>query len=169
MPLIRCTRKLLTEMGAHVASSAEEAHDALLGNRYAHLLRIDRRKCVIFTSERTLLTFLVVGLDRDAIRDYATLFQNGLRQLLSPDALKPVKEGTSGLLDAVEESRKRQADLSSVLRENVRQGVELLLDEVSSTNRTEKNLFAGLVAALGVTTLIRLLRIGAPEHPPSSG
>ncbi len=50
---------------------------------------------------------------------------NGLRQLLSPDALKPVKEGTSGLLDAVEESRKRQADLSSVLRENVRQAVEL--------------------------------------------
>ena len=72
---------------------------------------------------------------------------NGLRQLLSPDALKPIKEGTSGLLDAVEESRKRQADLSSVLRENVRQAVELLLDEVSSTNRTEKNLFASLVAA----------------------
>jgi hypothetical protein len=47
----------------------------------------------------------------------------------------------------VEESRKRQADLSSVLRENVRQAVELLLDEVSSTNRTEKNLFASLVAA----------------------
>lgn len=34
-----------------------------------------------------------------------------------------------------------------MLRENVRQGVELLLDEVSSTNRSEKNLFAGLVAA----------------------
>jgi hypothetical protein len=46
---------------------------------------------------------------------------NGLRQLLSPDALKPVKEVTSGLLDAVEESRKRQADLSSVLWENGRQ------------------------------------------------
>ena len=71
----------------------------------------------------------------------------GLRQLLSPDALKPIKPGTSGLLDAVEESRKRQADLSSVLRENVRQAVELLLDEVSSANRTETNLFASLTAA----------------------
>lgn len=47
----------------------------------------------------------------------------GLRQLLSPESLKPVKEGVSGLLDGVEESRKRQADLSSVLRENVRQAV----------------------------------------------
>jgi hypothetical protein len=72
---------------------------------------------------------------------------NGLRQLVSPDALKPVKEGTAGLLDAVEESRKRQADLSSVLRENVRQAVELLLEEVSAVNRTNQNLFASLVAA----------------------
>lgn len=72
---------------------------------------------------------------------------NGLRQLLSPDAFKPVKEGTSGLLDAVEESRKRQADLSSVLRENVRQAVELLLEEVSAVNRTNQTLFASLMAA----------------------
>jgi hypothetical protein len=72
---------------------------------------------------------------------------NGLRQLLSPEALKPAKEGVSGLLDAVEESRKRQADLSSVLRENVRQAVELLLEEVSAVNRTNQNLFASLVAA----------------------
>jgi hypothetical protein len=72
---------------------------------------------------------------------------NGLRQLLSPASLKPPKEGVSGLLDAVEESRKRQADLSSVLRENVRQAVELLLEEVSAANRTNDNLFAPLVAA----------------------
>jgi hypothetical protein len=71
---------------------------------------------------------------------------NGLRQLLCPDALKPVKEGTSGLLDAVEESRKRQADLSSVLRENVRQGVERLLEDVSTANKTKTDLFASLKA-----------------------
>ncbi len=72
---------------------------------------------------------------------------SGLRQLLSPASLQPVKEGVSGLLDAVEESRKRQADLSSVLRENVRQAVELLLEEVSAGNRTNENLFASLMAA----------------------
>ena len=58
---------------------------------------------------------------------------DGLRQLLSPESLKPVKSGVSGLLDAVEESRKRQADLSSVLRENVRQAVELILEDVSTS------------------------------------
>jgi hypothetical protein len=85
MPLIRCTRKLLTEIGAPIASSAEQAHSALLGDWYANLLRIERRKCVIFTSERTLLTFLAVGLDRNAIRGYATLFQGGLRRLLESE------------------------------------------------------------------------------------
>ena len=82
MPLIRCTRKLLTEMGAQVASAADQAHAALLGDWFANLIRIERRKCVIFTSERTLLTFLVVGPGRDAIRDCPTLFRSGLRRLL---------------------------------------------------------------------------------------
>ena len=69
----------------------------------------------------------------------------GLRQLLSAESLKPVKENLSGLLDAVEDSRKRQADLSSVLRENVRQAVEYLLEDVSAANRTDSNLFNPLV------------------------
>jgi len=77
----------------------------------------------------------------------------GLRQLLSPDSLKPIKEGVSGLLDAVEESRKRQADLSSVLRENVRQAVEHLLEEVSTANRTNAELFMPLVHHDGDRTL----------------
>ncbi|WLD13100.1 Eco57I restriction-modification methylase domain-containing protein [Planctellipticum variicoloris] len=70
---------------------------------------------------------------------------HGLRQLLSPASLQPVKDGVSSLLDAVEESRKRQADLSSVLRENVRQAIELLLEEVSNANRTKSDLLAALV------------------------
>jgi len=78
---------------------------------------------------------------------------SGLRLLLSPDSLKPIREGVSGLLEAVEDSRKRQADLSSVLRENVRQAVELLLDDASSANRTTDKLFAPLVAADSVRPL----------------
>lgn len=77
----------------------------------------------------------------------------GLRQLVSPESLKPIKEGVSGLLDAVEESRKRQADLSSVLRENVRQAVELLLEDVSTANRTKPDLFDSLVRGTGDRTL----------------
>jgi hypothetical protein len=89
MPLIRCTKKLLTEMRTHVAGSAEQAQAALLGDWYANLLRIDWTKCVIFASERTLLTFLAVGVSRDAMCDYATLFQGGLRQLLESEGFAP--------------------------------------------------------------------------------
>ena len=72
---------------------------------------------------------------------------NGLRQLLSSESLAPAKSGMSSLLDAVEESRKRQADLSSVLRENVRQAVELLLEDVSTAHRTKSDLFAALMSS----------------------
>jgi len=73
----------------------------------------------------------------------------GLRQLLWPTTERDEQgnlkwAGLPGLLEAVEESRKRQADLSSVLRENVRQAVELLLEEVSAVNRTDTNLFQPL-------------------------
>ncbi len=60
-------------------------------------------------------------------------------------ARSPIKEERSGLLDAVEESRKRQADLSSVLRENVRQAVEFLLEDVSTANQHDPALFQALV------------------------
>ena len=69
----------------------------------------------------------------------------GLRQLLAPEAVEDVTIGVAGLLSAVEESRKRQADLSSVLRENVRQAVELILEEVSTANRLQPDLFTPLV------------------------
>src|SRR3954453_8155517 len=77
----------------------------------------------------------------------------GLRQLLSPESLAPAKEGVSGLLDAIEQSRKRQADLSSVLRENVRQAVEFLLEDVSAANRTDPALFHALMNPEGGTAL----------------
>ena len=69
----------------------------------------------------------------------------GLRQLLSPDSLKSVKEGVSGLLAAVEESRNRQARLSDFLQENVREAIEFLLEDVSKESRTTLGLFTSLV------------------------
>ena len=80
---------------------------------------------------------------------------DGLRQLLSPESLAPAKSGISALLDAVEESRKRQADLSSVLRENVRQAVELLLEDVSTAHRTKSDLFAALMSSRSEPTADR--------------
>jgi hypothetical protein len=74
----------------------------------------------------------------------------GLRQLLFPTQVGDSKgnviaAGLPGLLTAVEESRKRQADLSQVLRENVRRAVEMLLEDVSTASRTDPELFHDLI------------------------
>ncbi len=78
---------------------------------------------------------------------------NGLRRLIGPKALEASKDGVPALLAAVEDSRKRQADLSNVLRENVRQAVELLLEEVSAAHRTHPALFRELAAGPDGTSL----------------
>jgi hypothetical protein len=75
----------------------------------------------------------------------------GLRQILFPTQITDNKgevigAGLPGLLTAIEESRKRQADLSQVLRENVRQAVEMLLEDVSNACRTDADLFNVLVS-----------------------
>jgi hypothetical protein len=89
MPLIRCTKRLVKELKAKVAMAPEQTGAALLGDWYANLLWIERRKCVIFTSGRTHLTFFVAGVTQDALRDFATFFRRGLRQLLEGEGFTP--------------------------------------------------------------------------------
>jgi hypothetical protein len=60
MRIIHCTKKLLKELDVPLLEPDKIAsHTGGIGNWYANLLRIDRRKCVIFTNEKTLYTFLI--------------------------------------------------------------------------------------------------------------
>jgi hypothetical protein len=60
MKIIHCTRKLLKELDVPLVEPDKIAqHTEGLGNWYANLLRIDRRKCLIFTNEKSLYTFLI--------------------------------------------------------------------------------------------------------------
>ena len=60
MRIIHCTRKLLKELSVQALEPDKIAlYTEGLGNWYANLLRIEKRKCVIFTNERTLYTFLI--------------------------------------------------------------------------------------------------------------
>jgi hypothetical protein len=59
MRTLHCTLKLLKELGnPPLQISTPETHEGL-GNWYANLLRIDRRKCLMFTNEKTLYSFLI--------------------------------------------------------------------------------------------------------------
>ena len=60
MRLIHCTQKLLKELDVTPVDLTSYTRDSEgLGNWYAHLIRIDKRKCILFTNEKTLYSFLI--------------------------------------------------------------------------------------------------------------
>ena len=60
MRIIHCTKKLLKELDVSLIEPDKILPNPEgLGNWYANILRIDRRKCVIFTNEKILYTFLI--------------------------------------------------------------------------------------------------------------
>lgn len=64
--LLHCTQKLLKELGNPAPLDPDTAATVTgLGNWYANLLRIDRRKCALFTNEKTLYSFLILGVKRE--------------------------------------------------------------------------------------------------------
>ncbi len=105
--------------------------------RVVEWLRHAEHKVALLTNARQW-RLIYAGLDFDAYAeaDSAFWFQEGdaglqvtaLRTLLSPAALSPDKEGVlPPLLNAIETSRKGQAELSAELGERCRQAVELLI------------------------------------------
>lgn len=56
--------------------------DSILGNWYANIFTVDRRKTLIFMNERSLLSFIVYGMRKDNIANFKEYFHRGLRQLL---------------------------------------------------------------------------------------
>jgi hypothetical protein len=60
MRIIHCTRKLIKELDVPLVEPDKiPLHTEGIGNWYANLLRIDRRKCLLFTNEKSLFTFLI--------------------------------------------------------------------------------------------------------------
>ena len=60
MRIIHCTKKLLKELDVPLVEPDKiPVPTEGIGNWYANLLRIERRKCLLFTNEKTLYTFLI--------------------------------------------------------------------------------------------------------------
>ena len=85
---IRCTQKVVRELRLKEEDLCDvKQPTSLLGNWYANLFILDRRKTLIFMSERTLLSFIIFGIKKDNIKDLPIVFHNGLRQLLFLEGL----------------------------------------------------------------------------------
>ena len=89
MLVLRCTAKLLRELESHPASidGLENAHG--INVWFANLLRLDRRKCVLLTNEKTLFSFFVPGLKREQFRKFGEVFAENLAERLTSEGLGP--------------------------------------------------------------------------------
>ena len=76
MAILRCTKKLLNEL--KIKPSVETGLYNELGSWHANLLRIDRRKCVLFTHDRTLFSFFVPGLKKPQFQNFQEIFGQNL-------------------------------------------------------------------------------------------
>lgn len=95
MHLIRCTKKLLNEMGLK-SSDLHEAEGSTSGleSWHANLLYIDRRKCVLFVNDKTLFNFLVPDVSRAEIRKLDELFRSAFASVMEREKLTGDVKGT---------------------------------------------------------------------------
>jgi len=79
--ILRCTKKLLSELKENTSDSKDLFSDII--SWHANLLRIDRRKCVLFTHDTTLYSFFVHGLKKPDFENVREVFrQNLLKSLI---------------------------------------------------------------------------------------
>jgi hypothetical protein len=98
MQVIHCTKKLLIELGALGSKIPSEPATKFFGPWHANLIRIERRKCILFTNDRTLYSFLVPGFrKKDDVHD---LFLLNLSSNLAAESF-----GQGDILKALDEYR----------------------------------------------------------------
>ena len=73
MAILRCTQKLLYELKVKPSDSIQQPSE--LSSWHANLLRIDRRKCVLFTHDTTLYSFFVPGLKKPDFKNIREVFR----------------------------------------------------------------------------------------------
>ena len=89
MPYICCTQKLAKELNTKLCSPITE--NTGLGNWYANLLRIDRKKCVLFTHEQTLYSVFIPSLKKPAFQHLDDIFLRALFKQLQEEKFGDVQ------------------------------------------------------------------------------
>jgi len=82
MAIIGCTKKLLTELKEKPSEGKQIPSE--LNSWHANMFRIDRRKCVLFTHDKTLYSLFVPGLFKTHFQNIKEVFRQRLfKSLLS--------------------------------------------------------------------------------------
>ncbi len=84
MAYIQCTKKLLGELPATLEIDHKPT---LLGNWHANMIRIERRKCVLFTNDETLFSLFVPMLKKPQFQNLTAVFMENLVSTLKYEGL----------------------------------------------------------------------------------
>jgi len=84
MTTIKCTAKLLVELGTEPIAAPSQPD---LSDWHANVLRIERKKFVLFTNDQTLYSFLIRMARRPVPADFIELFRLGLLKSLLAEGL----------------------------------------------------------------------------------
>ncbi len=88
--IIHCTKKLLNELEASQSGTMAPEHSSgFLGPWHANLIRIERRKCILLTNDRTLYSFLIPGVKKKDLVDFRALFALHLKMNLAKEGFGP--------------------------------------------------------------------------------
>ena len=88
--IIHCTRKLLNELEASPARSITPEHSSgFLGPWHANLIRIERRKCLLLTNDRTLYSILIPGVKKKDLDNFRELFALHLKMNIAKEGFRP--------------------------------------------------------------------------------
>ena len=84
MRIIHCTQKLLKEIG-HPSLIDISTDTWGLGNWYCNIIRVDGKKCLLFTNEKTLYSFLVPNVKKANLKNIDNEFLINLRYNLQAE------------------------------------------------------------------------------------
>lgn len=112
MQLIRCTAKLLKELKQDPVANVKPIRD-VMGSWHANLLRIERRKCVLVTNDKTLYTIFIPGLKKQEFIDFDEVFRQHLFKNLLHEEL--LQNRIEAVLDELGTIRFARTDNRSVL------------------------------------------------------
>lgn len=91
MPLIRCTARLLKELGRTGKELTEQVPGSTPGDWYAHLFFVERRKCLLFINEATLFVCVAFDVRKRDISDIFAMFRQLLSETLAQESFAPAE------------------------------------------------------------------------------
>ena len=89
MRLIRCTKKVLVEVGLPMNELCESDIIQLpLGDWHANIIKVCRKKCIMFVNEITLFSFPVFGIPKSKMKNLADIFRTSLSEELKREGFE---------------------------------------------------------------------------------